>query len=76
MEVFALANEGFAVPKAAKMRGKLKGTNVKPSAFFRWAALTAIEVAGIPGCPGLLPSGTEKIRKSVQKLNCQIRRDA
>ncbi len=42
MEVFALANEGFAVPKASEMRGKLKGTSATSSTFFRWATVLAI----------------------------------
>lgn len=42
MEVFALANNGFTVPKRNEMNGKLKLPNRKSVHFVRWLLLMAI----------------------------------
>jgi TolB-like protein len=48
MEVFALANDGFPIPKREEMQGKLKQPSVKQN-YLKWVALIGVLIVSIFG---------------------------
>jgi class 3 adenylate cyclase/TolB-like protein len=49
LEVFALANEGFPVPKRAEMEGKLKAAGSQTTGWKKWAWAAGILILAVAG---------------------------